>query len=164
MGAILSGAVPVLIDPDRPVEAVKKHLLHTDSRLVILADDYQDAGSRRVLREFAFKRGIGIMDMTAYGAIDVQQAQPVKLLGKIRSRIEADDSVVILCTSGTTTDPREVELTHRNILANIRGSLETVAISSRDRLGPITPPYHSFGLTVGKLLPPGGRGDERVHR
>jgi len=60
---------------------------------------------------------------------------------------------VILCTSGTTGDPREVELTHRNLGANLQGSVKKVKISLKDTLGHILPPHHSFGLTVGKLLP-----------
>jgi len=30
-GIILSGAVPILIDPERRIEGVKSHLLHTDT-------------------------------------------------------------------------------------------------------------------------------------
>ncbi len=32
-GVILAGAIPVLIDPERPVEGVINHLRHTDSKL-----------------------------------------------------------------------------------------------------------------------------------
>jgi len=32
-GAVLAGAVPVLIDPERPVEGVIEHLIHTDTDL-----------------------------------------------------------------------------------------------------------------------------------
>jgi long-chain acyl-CoA synthetase len=60
---------------------------------------------------------------------------------------------VILCTSGTTGDPREVELTHANLSANLEGSVRKVKINPEDVLGHILPPHHSFGLTVGKLLP-----------
>jgi len=49
-GIILAGAVPVLIDPERPVEGVKKHLVSTDTRLIVMADDYQDVDSRNMKR------------------------------------------------------------------------------------------------------------------
>jgi len=152
-GIILAGAVPVLIDPERPVEGVKKHLATTDTRLTVMADDYQDADSRRQLKEFTSSRGLGLIEMTAHEKIDFDGDAADELLHKIQTEIKADDTAVMLCTSGTTGDPREVELTHANLIANIQGTLEIVKITGEDRLGHVTPPHHSFGLTVGKLLP-----------
>jgi len=165
-GIILAGAVPVLIDPERGVEGVKNHLLHTGTCLVIMADDYGQADSRRELKEFASTREMGLVEMTdlpfsdvlesgnsASEKISINSAEADKLLDKIRTKIKPDDTAIILCTSGTTGDPREVELTHANLIANIQGTLEIVKITSDDKLGHIIPPHHSFGLTVTKLLP-----------
>ena len=152
-GIILAGAVPVLIDPERPVEGVKKHLISTDTRLIVVADDYQDADSRQQLKEYACSRGLGLIEMTAHEKIDFDGDAADELLNDIQTEIKSDDTAVILCTSGTTADPREVELTHTNLIANIQGTLDIVKINSDDKLGHVTPPHHSFGLTVGKLLP-----------
>jgi long-chain acyl-CoA synthetase len=76
-----------------------------------------------------------------------------RLLNEISSKVQPGDTAVIVCTSGTTADPREVELTHANLIANIQGALQSVKITSKDRLGHIIPPHHSFGFTVTKLLP-----------
>jgi long-chain acyl-CoA synthetase len=152
-GAILAGAVPVLIDPERPVEGVKNHVSHTEARLVVVADDYQDADSRRELNEFAFSHGMSFIEMTVYEEVGLGIAKVDELLGRISPQINVHDTAVILCTSGTTGDPREVELTHGNLGANLQGSVEKVQISHTDTLGHILPPHHSFGLTVGKLLP-----------
>jgi long-chain acyl-CoA synthetase len=179
-GTILAGAVPVLIDPERPVEGLINHLTHTDSRLLIVADDYHDADSRIELREFASSNGLGLVEMTdsplggfspaassrdesrggrpELDLIDVHKKSldDVKIsqfLNKVCEKVEPSNTAVILCTSGTTGDPREVELTGANILANIQGSIEKIDITGKDRLGHILPPHHSFGLTVGKLLP-----------
>jgi long-chain acyl-CoA synthetase len=195
-GVILAGAIPVLIDPERPVESVIHHLTHTDSRLVVMADDYQDAKSRWELKDFAAGYGMTFIEMTVYEKAGGSEAVPAlspggiswrgrpglvscrhplgelgagfaggkergqddlattdELLNKIPAGIDADDTAVILCTSGTTGDPREVELTHRNLIANLQGSVKKVKISREDTLGHILPPHHSFGLTVGKLLP-----------
>ena len=152
-GIMLAGAVPVLIDPERPVEGVKKHLASTDTRLLVMADDYKDADSRGQLKEYTLSRGLDLIEMTAHERIDLDSAAANGLLSKIQSQIKAEDTAVMLCTSGTTGDPREVELTHANLIANICGTLEIVKITGEDKLGHITPPHHSFGLTVGKLLP-----------
>jgi long-chain acyl-CoA synthetase len=152
-GIILAGAVPVLIDPERGVEGVKSHLLHTDTRMIVMADDYGQADSRLELKEFASSRGLGLMEMTSHERIRRSSTERDELLNQIRSEIEPDDTAIILCTSGTTGDPREVELTHANLIANIQGTLEIVKITATDNLGHIIPPHHSFGLTVTKLLP-----------
>ncbi len=152
-GAVLAGAVPVLIDPARGVEGVKKHLLRTDVRLLVIADDYQDAEVRENLRAFLRDRGADTIEMTACEKLSLNDKRVCRLIDKIAGEIGADETAVILCTSGTTGEPREVEVTHTNLIANVQGTLDAVTITEADRLGHIMPPCHSFGLTVGKLLP-----------
>ena len=152
-GTILAGAVPVLIDPERRVEGVKKHLLHTDAKLLVLADDYQDANCREELKKFFRRQGGSPIEMTVYQKPSLDNARTGSLVAKIGAEINADDTAVILCTSGTTAEPREVEITHTNLIANMQGALDVVTITSADKLGHIMPPHHSFGLTVGKLIP-----------
>jgi acyl-[acyl-carrier-protein]-phospholipid O-acyltransferase / long-chain-fatty-acid--[acyl-carrier-protein] ligase len=64
-----------------------------------------------------------------------------------------NDPAVILFTSGSEGDPKGVELTHRNLLANIRQMLSMIDLMDTDRLFNAMPLFHSFGLTVGLLLP-----------
>jgi long-chain acyl-CoA synthetase len=152
-GIILAGAVPVLIDPERRVEGVKKHLLLTDAKLLVMADDYQDGRSTEILKDFLGGRGMSLIEMTVYERPSLDDIYVTKLVDKIGAGIKADDTAVILCTSGTTGEPREVEITHANLIANMQGALDVVRITGADKLGHVMPPHHSFGLTVGKLLP-----------
>lgn len=59
---------------------------------------------------------------------------------------------VVLFTSGSEGVPKGVELTHRNILANIRQMLAVTDLQDDDRIFNCLPLFHSFGLTVGTLL------------
>ncbi|MEO6036733.1 MAG: AMP-binding protein [Verrucomicrobiota bacterium] len=65
----------------------------------------------------------------------------------------SEDTAVVLFTSGSEGIPKGVELTHRNLLANIRQMLAITDLVDRDRFFNALPIFHSFGLTVGTLLP-----------
>jgi acyl-[acyl-carrier-protein]-phospholipid O-acyltransferase / long-chain-fatty-acid--[acyl-carrier-protein] ligase len=62
-------------------------------------------------------------------------------------------TAVVVFTSGSEGVPKGVELTHGNILANIRQMLAITDFNDRDRLFNCLPLFHSFGLTVGTLIP-----------
>ena len=151
-GAILAGTIPVLIDPERGPQGVISHLQATDARCLVMADDYEHQEARAELVQYGAAHGLAIVTMTdeplgATGAVDAAA------LADAQARIHIDDTAAILCTSGTTGDPREVELTHGNLVANLQGSVTKVDIGPNDVLGHILPPHHSFGMTVGKFLP-----------
>jgi acyl-[acyl-carrier-protein]-phospholipid O-acyltransferase / long-chain-fatty-acid--[acyl-carrier-protein] ligase len=62
-------------------------------------------------------------------------------------------TAVIVFTSGSEGVPKGVELTHGNILANIRQMLAVTDLTDRDRVFNCLPLFHSFGFTVGMFLP-----------
>ena len=64
-----------------------------------------------------------------------------------------EETAVVLFTSGSEGDPKGVELTHRNVLANIRQMISVIDLMESDRFFNALPLFHSFGLTIGLLLP-----------
>ncbi len=64
-----------------------------------------------------------------------------------------DDTAVILFTSGSEGVPKGVELSHRNLLANVRQLLAKCDLLDSDRFFNAMPLFHSFGLTAGLVLP-----------
>ncbi|MCO7175384.1 AMP-binding protein [Sporolactobacillus kofuensis] len=80
-----------------------------------------------------------------------------KISGLIESRVsrfkKRDSSEVILFTSGTESKPKGVILTHRNIYANIKQVLAHIDVKENDRIFNPLPLFHSFGMTVGSILP-----------
>jgi acyl-[acyl-carrier-protein]-phospholipid O-acyltransferase/long-chain-fatty-acid--[acyl-carrier-protein] ligase len=59
---------------------------------------------------------------------------------------------VVLFTSGSEAVPKGVELTHTNLLANIRQLLAVYDLNDADRLFNAMPLFHSFGV-IGMALP-----------
>lgn len=64
-----------------------------------------------------------------------------------------DSSGVILFTSGSEGIPKGVNLTHGNLMANIRQVLGVLDVTDDERFFSAMPLFHSFGLLAGVLLP-----------
>jgi acyl-[acyl-carrier-protein]-phospholipid O-acyltransferase / long-chain-fatty-acid--[acyl-carrier-protein] ligase len=91
-----------------------------------------------------------------------QQTSPVERLAALVAqsvnpratiRDPKSDAGVILFTSGSEGVPKGVELSHRNLLANVHQMLTVIDIEDHDRMLNALPLFHSFGLTVGTLVP-----------
>ncbi len=67
--------------------------------------------------------------------------------------IESSDPAVILYTSGTTSDPKGVVLSHGNLLAERDGAFAAVAVSDRDAVLGVLPLFHSLAQLANLLLP-----------
>ena len=73
------------------------------------------------------------------------RCEPVRTVAERR----ADDTAVILYTSGTTGTPKGAELTHANLLANVEVSLALFGVDERAVTLGALPLFHAFGQTCG---------------
>ena len=71
----------------------------------------------------------------------------------IGARARPDSTALILFTSGTEGEPKGVALSHANILTNVDQVRAHITFSESDILFNPLPTFHSFGLTVGSLMP-----------
>lgn len=65
----------------------------------------------------------------------------------------ASETAVIIYTSGTTGTPKAVELTHKNLLANLDGIVEALEFGPKDIFLSVLPMHHTFEATCGFLTP-----------
>lgn len=72
-------------------------------------------------------------------------------------RPRSESTAVVLFTSGSESVPKAVPLTDDNILTNLRDIFSRIRFETGDRLLSVLPPFHSFGLTAGVLMPLLGR-------
>ncbi len=78
---------------------------------------------------------------------------PVFLIKKLVHGGEDDDTAVILFTSGSEREPKAVQLTHRNISANIESVSIPYKFKEEDIFLCSLPYFHVFGMTVNLWLP-----------
>ncbi|MBX3748195.1 MAG: AMP-binding protein [Verrucomicrobiae bacterium] len=71
----------------------------------------------------------------------------------LRTGASGDDTAAVLFTSGSEGLPKGVQLTHRNLLANLRQMLASLDIQDTDRFFNALPLFHSFGLMAGVVAP-----------
>ena len=69
------------------------------------------------------------------------------------TRPSRDDTALLVLTSGSTADPRAVELTHANLLANLDAMLALRHAAPGDSFLSMLPPSHLFELMGGTLGP-----------
>ena len=67
--------------------------------------------------------------------------------------VDAQDTAVVLYTSGTTSQPKGVELTYRNLRSNCIDVMLSLDMQSDQSFLDILPPFHVFGLTCNVLIP-----------
>jgi len=80
-------------------------------------------------------------------------ALPASLIKKLVHCGDEDDTAVILFTSGSEKDPKSVQLTHKNILANVKSVFPIFDFTSDDVFLCTLPFFHVFGLTVDLWVP-----------
>jgi acyl-[acyl-carrier-protein]-phospholipid O-acyltransferase/long-chain-fatty-acid--[acyl-carrier-protein] ligase len=86
----------------------------------------------------------------------------IRFLDKIRGLLNAEKPLVarkpndwaaILFTSGSEGVPKGVVLSHSNMLANTAQAAARIDFGRQDKVFNVLPVFHSFGLTVGVVLP-----------
>lgn len=63
--------------------------------------------------------------------------------------VKEDDLLTIIYTSGTTGNPKGVMLTHKNLVSNVKDSVEAVDFKETDRFLTYLPWCHSYERTTG---------------
>lgn len=78
---------------------------------------------------------------------------PAAMIKKLVHGGKMDDTSVILFTSGSEKDPKAVQLTHKNISANVDSCSRRFSFNSDDIFVASLPLFHVFGLTTNMWIP-----------
>lgn len=131
---LAASATPVLIDPNLPSTELEKLINKADVRLII--------GPEKHLLTL-YSTSISQIKTLVFPS----QLYQGFFINKNVDESDYDTNIAaILFTSGTTGSPKGVTLTHRNILAAIKGSIPAIQITANDRMLSILPIFHISSL------------------
>ena len=114
------------------------------------------SGSQTPAIAVAAKLGVAIIELKALpeqGAGNFELMSAQKGTPTSAGPAGADDVALILHTSGTTSRPKIVPLSHRNVCASARNISHTLQLTSADRQLHVMPLFHIHGLIAGVLAP-----------
>lgn len=92
-------------------------------------------------RDMVGDAGLAVMESEEFLAA-ARTAEPVAEFA------DPDDVAVVLFTSGTTSAPKAVELTHNNLTAYVTGTVEYASAEPGDAALICVPPYHIAGVSA----------------
>ena len=151
------GAVTVPLFPTMSAEHLRHAISHTATRAVIVLGA---SGWQRVVGELGrfrvvIVRGAGTTGGRVLAWHDVQSLgdtvsyEDPGLYARSVAHLRPDDVATIIHTSGSTGLPKGVELTHRNLVMQIRGATEVFPLAAgRDRALSCLPLAHVFERVV----------------
>lgn len=149
-GTYLSGKLPVMLNWTVGEKSFAHCMNFAGLDTILTSRKFYEKITSPWLSQFESKM-IFIEDIIRDIPLSVKLISVVKktffLLPKARSE------AVMLFTSGSESLPKAVVLTHKNLLADIRGALELVPFHRHDTLLGFLPPFHSFGFTINTIFP-----------
>jgi len=138
-GTLRTGAIVVPFDEKREVSFLSRVIEATQPRFIIAGETQRS--------QLPSPNSIPVINMEQVGYIaEIDSCQFD--VGLTRA-----DLAEIVFTSGTSGNPKGVELTHGNILSNVEGLKSAVKIDSHYKMLSVLPISHMFETTVGLLTP-----------
>ncbi len=147
LGCMYAGliAVPVPV-PDRSAESRRRCagvVRHAEVRVVLT-----EAASLPAVTGWRDTEGLGALECVA-----VDRAGPADPDAWVRPDIGPDTVAMLQYTSGSTSEPKGVIITHDTILTQVAMSRRMMGVGRDSRFGGWLPMHHDLGL-LGQLLQP----------
>jgi long-chain acyl-CoA synthetase len=167
IGILCAGAITVPVYPSNTPEQVEYMLINSEAKLVFISGRAQYRKLLKIRERIpklqlvvSFERFLGdpALPLTTFyqlSEIDdpIQDEERAELEAVIDS-IGPDDLTTIIYTSGTTGIPKGVMLSHRNILLDVRYTIDKAQLLSEDEVFlSFLPLSHIFERSIGYYLP-----------
>lgn len=148
LGILRRGAIAVPFDTHYAAQQIAKLLQDSGAKIVFTAEGHAPAA------EEACRLAGTSAKLLPLGAIAEQAKSLDASQDDLRvSAATINDPAVILYTSGTTSDPKGVVLTHGNLLGEAEAVFARLKLNERDSILGVMPLYHSLAQLANLLLP-----------
>jgi long-chain acyl-CoA synthetase len=152
LGILAAGSVAVPFDTAFNAEQVAKLLLDSGADLLFV-----DAKHLQLATEALKKAPVKLISMEPAPGVDAPTLDQMQQTGPGDFHfveLNSDDLAAILYTSGTTSDPKGVMLTHGSIAAEAEGAFHLIEdLGENDALLGILPLFHALAQMANLLLP-----------
>ena len=148
--------IPVMLNFSLGDKQFSSCLRTVNVKKIITSRRFIEQGQLQRLIDCAEKAGCDIIYLENF-ALKIDAVTKLKGLYKHFMRkplaSDCDNPAVVLFTSGSEGLPKAVLLSHRNLHANVLQIHLAMPFHARDVILNALPMFHSFGLTVGTILP-----------
>jgi len=149
LGSMLAGGVPVPLYPPFRLDRIAEYIAR-EARIL------DNAGTEVLL---TFDRAARVADIVRDHVASVKHVLSIEAIlrdpapfSTVSAEVSPDDTALLQYTSGSTGDPKGVQLTQANVLANVRASTAGCELTTRDVMVSWLPLYHDMGLIGGWLM------------
>lgn len=164
LGLASIGRVPVNLNYTASAEAVEHALKTTGADTIVTSRRFLEAlkaergfavpeGRKVVLLEDAAPKIPSWKKTLTYLTLRVLPRSWAEALYLRKASRSLDDVATILFTSGSSSLPKGVVLTQKNVLANVEMVRDLLPYSKREAVLGVLPFFHSFGFTVTLWMP-----------
>ncbi|SHO80959.1 Putative 2-acylglycerophosphoethanolamine acyltransferase / acyl-acyl carrier protein synthetase [hydrothermal vent metagenome] len=163
MALLVVGKTIVNLNYSAGVDNISQAIKDANIEHIITSEKFIDKLQSKgfIFDEFINRRLIKVEDISAkfrkkdkIMALVEAFISPIWLLKKLYfKRVDMDSVSAVLFSSGSESKPKGIELTHKNLIANIKQVSAVLNFKNDDTILNSLPIFHSFGLTVTLLLP-----------
>lgn len=97
---------------------------------------------KRYCEDFQYDLELFLIDINKIVVIKGKEKR--KVLEKVRDHIDENDVAIMLHTSGTTSDPKKVMLSHKNIITNIESNIASLNLNENDKTLIVLPMFFGY--------------------
>ena len=150
-----AGRVPAMINFTAGAANILAACKAAQLDTIVTSTGFRRKGAARQSRRRARRRksASSISRISARPSASPTSCAGCSRAGKPLVTRKPDDWAAILFTSGSEGVPKGVVLSHRNMLANVAQASARIDFGREDKVFNVLPVFHSFGLTVGVVLP-----------
>ena len=166
--AVAAGATAAPLNPGYRAEELEFYLTDLHASLLVVEDrdhrEDRDGDKTSPAVEVANKLGIPVARLVleperGAGAFRLAYPDTARPSAPKPGLAGPDDIALVLHTSGTTSRPKIVPLSQRNVAASAHNVRASLALTATDRALNIMPLFHIHGLIAGTLAPLSAGGE-----